>query len=71
MSTSKSFHVYAEDGFESAHRSESAAIKAARRGAKTRRVAYRVVRCDTSGFTGGGHGTVVWTSDERAEARSA
>jgi hypothetical protein len=33
------FHVYADDGFESAHRTEEAARKAARRGSVRRRLA--------------------------------
>lgn len=53
------FHVYAIDGFESAHRSEAAAIKAAKRGAKNRKVEYRVIKCGPSGFTGAGQGTTV------------
>jgi hypothetical protein len=56
---SKPFHVYAEDGFESAHKTESAAVRAAKRGAKRSRKAMRVVKCDAYGLTGGGHGTLV------------
>jgi hypothetical protein len=50
------FHVYAEDGFESAHRSERAARSAARRGSTRRRVAYEVVMTDVLGQSGGGYG---------------
>lgn len=53
------YHVYAEDGFESAHRSLAAASRAAKRGAQRRRMTYRVVECSLYGLTGGGHGTVV------------
>lgn len=49
------YHVYAEDGFESAHRSRNAAERAAKRGATRRRVEYRVIEAD-GGYTGGGHG---------------
>lgn len=56
----KSFHVYAEDGFESAHRTEAAARRAASRGSRRRpRVRYQVVRADAFGLTGGGHGTEI------------
>lgn len=61
MSTT-SYHVYAIDGYESAHRTEAAAVKAAKRGAKLRRIEYRVYRTDRQGLTGGGHGTLVWSS---------
>lgn len=61
MAQSKPFHVYAEDGFESAHRSLRAAISAAKRGAKRRNLCYEVVRA-TNGYTGGGHGTSVFSS---------
>ncbi len=54
-----SYHVYAIDGFESAHRTEAAAAKAAKRGAKRRGLEYRVVKCDAHGMTGAGHGTTV------------
>lgn len=57
--STKSFHVYAADGFESAHTTQAAAERAAKRGAKLRGVAYRVVRASAYGLTGGGHGTVV------------
>lgn len=57
---SAKFHVYAADGFESAHQSEAAAIRAAKRGQARRRIAYQVVRCDAYGLTGGGRGTQVW-----------
>jgi hypothetical protein len=53
------YHVYAPDGFESAHRSLAAAEKAAQRGANRRRMVYLVVACDAFGMTGGGHGKVV------------
>lgn len=55
----KKFHVYAEDGFESAHASEASAVAAARRGSKRRALTYRVMRTSRHGLTGGGHGTVV------------
>ena len=56
------YHVYAPDGFESAHRSLEAAERAARRGAKNRRMEYRVYLTSPSGFTGGGHGTLAYTA---------
>ncbi|MDP2661495.1 MAG: hypothetical protein Q8R28_12280 [Dehalococcoidia bacterium] len=54
----KNYHVYAEDGFESAHRSQAAAERAAKRGSKARGLEYRVECCGSDGFTGGGSG---WT----------
>jgi hypothetical protein len=57
------FHVYAVDGFESAHQTAAAAIKAAKRGAKTRGVLYTVVRCNLSGYTGAGNGSEIWASN--------
>lgn len=57
--TSRRYHVYAPDGYESSHRSETAAIRAARMGARRRRMPYRVVATDVYGLTGGGHGTLV------------
>jgi hypothetical protein len=57
------FHVYAIDGFESAHASAAAAIRAAKRGAKARRVLYTVVRCSASGHTGAGNGSEIWASN--------
>jgi hypothetical protein len=59
------YHVYAIDGFESAHRTAAAAIRAAKRGAKRRGLLYTVVRCSLSGHTGGGNGTEIWASDGR------
>ena len=56
------YHVYAPDGFESAHRSLEAAERAARRGAKKRRMEYRVYLTSASGYTGGGHGTLAYTA---------
>jgi hypothetical protein len=54
------YHVYAEDGFESAHRTEAAARQAAQRGSRRRpRVQYDVVKTDAYGLTGGGHGTLI------------
>lgn len=53
------FHVYAEDGFESAHQTQAAAEKAARRGAKLRGSTYRVVKTSVYGLTGGEHGHTV------------
>ncbi len=60
------FHVYAIDGFESAHRTQSAAERAAKRGSKLRGIEYRVVRCSAHGLTGGGQGTAVsrWLGGE-------
>lgn len=69
MSMSKKFHVYAIDGFESAHSSASAAITAAKRGAKRRGVLYTVVRCSLSGYTGGGQGQEIWASNGRPVGR--
>jgi hypothetical protein len=55
------YHVYAEDGYESAHRSLRAAERAARRGAKRRGLEYRVVECDPRwGYSGGGRGQTVY-----------
>lgn len=48
------YHLYADDGFESAHRSLVAAIRRAKHGWKTRHVAYRVVECGTKDYTTGG-----------------
>ena len=64
MSTNSTamFHVYAVDGFESAHKTAAAAIMAAKRGAARRGVLYTVVRCDAYGLTGGGHGVEIWAS---------
>jgi hypothetical protein len=66
--TNKSFHVYAIDGFESAHTTARAAINAAKRGAKRRGVLYTVVRCSQSGFTGAGNGTEIWASNGQVAA---
>jgi len=60
----KQFHVYAIDGYESAHASRAAAIRAAKRGAKRRGVKYTVVKCSPSGYTGAGNGTEIWSSDQ-------
>lgn len=57
------WHVYAVDGYESSHRTEAAAVRAAHTGARRRGVAYRVLATDAYGLTGGGRGTLVWTSD--------
>lgn len=59
----KRYHVYAVDGFESAHKTAGAAIKAAKRGAKLRGVLYTVVKCSLAGYTGAGHGTEIWASN--------
>jgi hypothetical protein len=59
----KQFHVYAVDGYESAHASSAAAIRAAKRGARRRGVQYTVVKCSTSGHTGAGNGTEIWSSE--------
>ena len=64
----KQFHVYALDGFESAHSSARAAVTAAKRGAKLRGVLYTVVRCSLSGYTGAGNGTEIWASNGQIEA---
>lgn len=53
------FHVYAPDGYESAHRSLDAAKRAAKRGSKRRGLLYTVVATDAYGMTGGGHGHTV------------
>ncbi len=65
--TKLGYHVYAVDGFETAHSSERAAIAAAKRGAKRRGVGYRVVKCDAYGMTGGGRGTVVFAAGPQEE----
>ena len=52
------YHVYAYDGFESAHRSRVAAERAARRGSKIRHMEYHVVRAE-SGYTSSSHGVTV------------
>lgn len=59
----KKFHVYAIDGFESAHTTAAAALRAAKRGSKARKVLYTVVKCDLSGTTGRGNGTEIWSSN--------
>ena len=56
------YHVYAPDEFESAHRSLDAAERAAKRGAKNRRMEYRVYLTSVHGMTGGGHGSLVYTA---------
>lgn len=61
----KRYHVYAIDGFESAHSTARAAIEAAKRGAKRRNVLYTVVKCSLSGFTGAGNGEEIWASNGR------
>jgi hypothetical protein len=61
--TATLYHVYAPDGFESAHRSLNAAERMARRGAKNRRLEYRVYLADAHGMTGGGHGTLAYTAN--------
>ena len=53
------YHVYAADGFESAHQTQAAAHKAAERGAARRGLTYKVVKADRHGMTGGNRGTVV------------
>lgn len=53
------FHVYAEDGFESSHKTEAAAKRAADRGARRRRMAYSVIRVS------GGHGSEVYATDAK------
>lgn len=66
--TKTPFHVYAEDGFESAHRSAAAAIHAAKCGQARRRVSYCVFKCDAYGLTGSGHGAKVWpVADAKTE----
>src|ERR1700751_5546610 len=60
--TTPYYHVYAPDGFESGHRSLEAAERAARRGAKKRRLEYSVYLTSVFGATGGGHGTLVYTA---------
>lgn len=64
----KRYHVYAIDGFESAHTSARAAVNAAKRGAKARGVLYTVVKCSLSGYTGTRQGTEIWASDGRVAA---
>jgi hypothetical protein len=59
----KKYHVYAEDGYESAHSSLEAAKKAAVRGSKLRGIVYKVVQT-TGGYTGGGHGITVFTTSK-------
>lgn len=61
------YHVYADDGHESAHKTEAAAIRAAKRATKVRGLKHWVVRCDRRGLTGGGHGTRVWPAFESEE----
>jgi hypothetical protein len=65
MTTTKPFHVYAIDGFESAHSTAAAAIRAAKRGSKRRNLLYTVVKCDLSGYTGRNQGTEIWASNGR------
>ncbi len=60
MTTATRYHVFTEDGFESAHRSLAAAEKAAKRGHKNRGMAYAVIECDPyHGLTGGGYVRVI------------
>lgn len=56
------YHVYAPDGFESAHRSLAAAERAARQGARNRRMEFRVYLTSPYGYTGGGQGTLAYTA---------
>jgi hypothetical protein len=56
------YHVYAEDGFESSHRSQAAAERAAKRGHQRRGVHYEVVQTSAYGLTGGGHGARVYST---------
>jgi hypothetical protein len=70
MAKSTPFHVYAIDGFESAHATARAAVTAAKRGAKRRGVLYTVVKCDAHGLTGRGsrgvsNGTEIWASNSQ------
>ena len=60
--TKRYYHVYAPDGFESAHRSLDAAERTARRGAKNRRMKYRMYLTDAHGVTGGGRGSLVYSA---------
>jgi hypothetical protein len=68
MTTSR-FHVYAVDGYESAHKTAAAAIRAAKRGSAKRGVLYTVIKCDLYGYTGGGQGVEIWASDGKTVAR--
>lgn len=57
--TTTSFHVYAEDGFVSAHRTEDAARRVAQRGASRRGGELRVYRAGPDGTTSATSGTLV------------
>jgi len=59
----KPYHVYAPDGFESAHSTLQAAEQAAKKGAKNRRIQYRVYLTGPSGYTGKDQGTLAYTAD--------
>jgi len=59
MDEKRYWHVYAEDGYESYHRSEDAAIRAARKYSRRRDVTYHVMMADIHGVSGGGRGTYV------------
>jgi len=56
------YHVYADDGFETAHESEDDARRDAQEGARRRPgVTYCVVATSNHGLTGGGRGTRIAT----------
>jgi hypothetical protein len=63
----KPFHVYSEDGFEDAYASERTARTHAKKGSKLRKMQYKVIETDSSGFTGNGRGRVVAKFDRGQE----
>lgn len=55
------YHVYADDGFETAHSTARAAQVAARRGSRNRRMTYIVVRVSSRGCSGADDGITLAT----------
>lgn len=58
----RAYHMYSKNGFESAHRTEASAVRAAKGGARRSGKECRVYRCSAYGFTGDGHGTLIFTA---------
>ena len=65
------YHVYADDGFESAHRSPREAYARARRGSRLRPgIVFAVAQTGPSGYTGPHNGTILATylrGDKRSD----
>lgn len=68
MNKKTPFHVYAEDGFDSAYASDAAAVAAAKRLAKGRRLHSRVIVVGAGGYTGAGQGRVAHEFDATGKA---